>query len=655
MPEKMRGIALRSGLFEISLQEGVVAGIGVLLFFLGLWAGGILTKIFCFMIAGLAVYYVIDSVRGRRSGQSAGDADPVHGAKEETEDSVGEMRLNEEEANDAADDESMSSEPSPFVAAGPKAEFDEKEVRFEAPAEEPRETIVYSPADFVDEEGDAADGSRQEPKAEFGLFLQKMLAVVKEVAFGNTVSFFWVNRESRQLVLESKLTESRSFSSTRKLSIGSDVVSRIALSGTPEILNGIAANAERDIVPYYTSLEEIRSFVGVPVFYPRRDGDQTPIAVLAVDSKADDAFGPETIALLAKFTKMLSAVLKSSTEKYDLMSESGVLKAEMRFRTKAFGESEVPVIANALAEEVSALVPWDALALVLFDSAQKQWVIANVRTRHNHRYVVAKQLLDFHSSIAGKAIRSNAVQNIDDLSKTSEPRFLINEASLGMARVGSFAAVPIASTNKCYGVLTLECREKNVYGEKEISSASLLTSVAGTALELHEANEIIREFVVVDEGTGTASKKYFLQRLSEELRRADDDGSDVSFLLFAVTSPGDIASRYGKAGSDAAVARVASVLRSSIRGYDLIGRFDQLMFGVLLVKTTSKEAYLWAEKLRSAIASSVVSFEQKTFSVAVTVGVCGAAEGMDAGECVANASQVLEKAKEAGGNIVRVF
>jgi len=28
---------------------------------------------------------------------------------------------------------------------------------------------------------------------------------------------------------------------------------------------------------------------------------------------------------------------------------------------------------------------------------------------------------------------------------------------------------------------------------------------------------------------------------------------------------------------------------------------------------------------------------------------------MDAGECVANASQVLEKAKEAGGNIVRVF
>ena len=56
MPEKMRGIAFQSGFSKISLQEGVVAGIGVLLFFLGLWSGAILTKIFCFVITGIAAY-----------------------------------------------------------------------------------------------------------------------------------------------------------------------------------------------------------------------------------------------------------------------------------------------------------------------------------------------------------------------------------------------------------------------------------------------------------------------------------------------------------------------------------------------------------------------------------------------------------------------
>ena len=656
MPEKLRGIAFQSGFSKISLQEGVVACIGVLLFFLGLWSGAILTKIFCFIIAGIAAYYVIDSFREKKNPRPEGEDEGAVEAgnyyeRDHSSPATGPRGNNVDEEEEIG----RTSVVPTFVMAEHKADVEENEVRFEEPAQRSHAAVVYSPSDFVDDDQSGIEGAQQEPKTEFNFLLQKTLSVVKEVVFANTVSFFWVNREARQLVLESKLTDSRAFSTSRKLPIGNDIVSQIAQSGMPEILSQIASNAEKDIVPYYTSLEEIRSFIGVPVFYPSRGGNLLPVAVLAVDSKAEDAYGPETVTLLAKFTKMLSAVLKSSTEKYDLLSESGVLKTETRFRAKAFGESDIADIGNSLAEEVSTLVPWDALTLILFDGSQKQWVIANVRTRHNHRYVVAKQLLDFHSSIAGKAIRDNAVQDIEDLSKTSEPRFLLNEASLGIARIGSFAAIPIASANKCYGALTLECREKNAYGAKEISSASQLTSVAGIAFELHEANEIIKEYVIVDESTGTASRKYFIQRLTEELQRADDDGSDVSLLLFAVSSLNDIAARYGKAGSDAAVAKVASILRSSIRSYDVIGRFDQSAFGVVLVKTTSNDAYLWAEKLRSAIASSVVSLEQKTFSVTVTVGICGASEGMESNECIANATQVLEKAREAGGNIVRVF
>lgn len=654
MPQKMQGIAFQNVLSKFSIQEGVVAGIGVLLFLLGIWSSSILTKLFCFVIAGIAGFYVFDAIRGMLTSSSEKEDRDVKAA-EETE--AHELSSAEEETSASTEEiewraEHLHSEkPAEFVeAAG-----EDREVRFEEPAPRPHEVITYSPSDFVDDVLSTAEGSHRETKSEFNFLLQKVLAVVKEVVFAHSVSFFWINREAQQLVLEGKLTESEAFSASRKLPLGNDIVSRIALSGTPELVSQIAANAERDIVSYYTSRQDIKSFVGVPVYYPRAGGDQLPVGVLAIDSKAEDAYGPETIALLSKFTKMLSAVLRSSTEKYDLLSESGMLKSETRFRAKAFSDSEVSNIGNALAEEVSTLVPWDAMTLTLFDEGQKQWVIANVRTRHNHRYVVAKQVLDFHASIVGKTIKNNAVQNIDDLSKTSEPRFLNNETSLGISRVGSFAAIPVASSNKCYGALTLECRERCAYGAKEISSVSGLASVAGVALELHEANEIIKEYVIIDEGTGTVSKKFLLQRLSEELQRADDDGTDVSFLLFAISSPTEINARYGKAGSDAALAKVASILRSSIRAYDIIGRFDQSMFGVILVKTPSQDAYLWAEKLRSAIASSTITFEQKTFSVTVTVGVCGATEGMEAEECVASAAQVLDKAKEAGGNIVRVL
>lgn len=655
MPEKLQGIAFQSVVSRFSLQEGVVAGIGVLLFFLGVWSTSLSTKLFCFLISGIALYYIFESFRsknvsarvernldiGHRSVENDLPAPPVAEAKNEFFEPVRK--------------EDVGDHPAPLEIVEDFVNHEENETRFEEPIQIPVKSVEYTVSDFVDDDQSSMGGGQSEPKSEFNFLLQKIVTVAKEVTFANSVSFFWVNREARQLVLEGKITDSEAFTRSRKIPMGNDVVSQIALTGKPEIVSQIALNAERDIVPYYTSLQEIRSFVGVPIYYPQTSGERLPVAVLSADSRVDDAFGQETLALLTQFTKMLSAVLKSSTEKYDLISESELLKAEKRFRLKAFGDPEISNIGNALAEETSMLVPWDALTLTLFDDTQKQWVIANVRTRHNHRYVVAKQVLDFHASVVGNAIKNNAVQNIGDLSKTTEPRFLTNETSLGIARVGSFAAIPIASANKCYGALTLECRDRDAYNAKEISAASYLTSIAGIALELHEANEIIREYVIVDEGTGTMSKKHLMQRLSEELQRADDNGSDVSFLFFGISSINDIINRYGKAGADAAVARVASILRSSIRPYDLIGRFDQSIFGVVLVNTTANDAYLWAEKLRSVIASSIVTLEQKTFSATVTVGICGATEGMDASECVSNAMQVLEKAKEAGGNIVRVF
>src|ERR1039458_3081513 len=106
MPEKMRGIASQSGFSKISLQEGVVAGIGVLLFFLGLWSGALLTKIFCFVITGIAVYYVIDSLRGKKNVQPDDDDELLAEAEEENEKSFGlpAAGLNEERVEERDDE-----------------------------------------------------------------------------------------------------------------------------------------------------------------------------------------------------------------------------------------------------------------------------------------------------------------------------------------------------------------------------------------------------------------------------------------------------------------------------------------------------------------------------------------------------------------------
>ena len=73
------------------------------------------------------------------------------------------------------------------------------------------------------------------------------------------------------------------------------------------------------------------------------------------------------------------------------------------------------------------------------------------------------------------------------------------------------------------------------------------------------------------------------------------------------------------------------------------------------MNTTASDGYLWAEKIRKQIASHIISLSGRSFSVTISAGVCGLTDGMHLDELLQGTSQVLHKAVEGGGNLVRVF
>jgi diguanylate cyclase (GGDEF)-like protein len=101
--------------------------------------------------------------------------------------------------------------------------------------------------------------------------------------------------------------------------------------------------------------------------------------------------------------------------------------------------------------------------------------------------------------------------------------------------------------------------------------------------------------------------------------------------------------------------QVAKIIRSAIRSYDIVGRLEDDRLAVILVNTTASDGYLWAEKMRKQVASHIISAEGRTFSVTISAGVCGLTDGMHKEEILQGTSQVLHKAVEGGGNLVRVF
>lgn len=505
--------------------------------------------------------------------------------------------------------------------------------------------------DFFDLDSEASL-AEAEPRAEFHSLMNKVLIALKEVLFAHTVAFFWVNREKRQMVLESVATDSTLFFTTKRFALEEDLVSKVALSGKPELVGRLDPMAQKDLVKYYTAPEPLKSLVGVPVFYKTGGTDIQPVGVLVADSPAEDSFGSETLVLLGRFTKLISALIKSYTDKYDLLVESELLSSIRRLFDRVKSETSEPSILAVLIDEVNRLANWDFLTVTMYSEDRHGWVVQRVINKPGLPYVAPDQLIAPASSVVADVIRSNRVRNIGDIRSAETVRFAEGEQ---IESQGSFLCVPISSFNRCYGAISLESRDRDNFSGNDAETIYRLVELAGSALEVLYMNDLVREYVVVDHHTGSMTRRHFLRRIDEEVQRAEDFGTELALASIAVDGMAEQVQRYGKDSADAILNEITTVVRANIRSYDAVGRHESDRLGVLLVNTPASDGYLWAEKLRKQIAGHVMTISGKSFSVTVSVGVCGLSEGMGSAELLSGTSRVLEKALEGGGNLVRVF
>jgi diguanylate cyclase (GGDEF)-like protein len=513
-------------------------------------------------------------------------------------------------------------------------------------------------ADFFDLESDIFR-SESEPRSEFNFLLNKLLIAMKEVLFAHSVAFFWANRQKQQMVLEANATDSQNFMTVKRYAIGQDVVSQVARGGKPQVLGRISALAEKELIRHYVSDEQIKSLIVVPVYYltGAAEEQQLPEGVIVADSKAEDAFGAETLLLMGQFTKVISALIKSYTNKYDLLLDSELLTSIRRQQDRVKSERSEEAVLNSLADEVVKLVNWDVLTVTMYSEEANGWALQKVVNRNNVLYPAVNEIVDFKDSIVGRAISTNTLVHVNDLesepaSPFGELRFSSHE---NISLKGSFLCVPISSLNRCYGALTLESGNKFQFSANEAEVVYRLVENAAELLEVLYMNDLVKEYIAFDQTTGSLTKKHFDKKLEEEVQRAEDFGAELALVSMAIDGMQEHINRHGREGFDAILNQVAKLIRVNIQPYDVLGRQDANTLNVLLINTTANDAYLWADKVRGHIASNIISIGGMSCSVTVSAGVCGLNDGMRKEELIAGTSQVLHKAIESGGNLVRVF
>ena len=157
--------------------------------------------------------------------------------------------------------------------------------------------------------------------------------------------------------------------------------------------------------------------------------------------------------------------------------------------------------------------------------------------------------------------------------------------------------------------------------------------------------------------TGLYNRRQFMRMAEMELVRADRMPRGTSLLMVDLDFFKKVNDEHGHPAGDGVLQQVASILMSSVRASDLVGRMGGEEFIVLLPYTTPGQAVVVAEKLRNALRAHPLKIEHLQLPVTASFGVTGLTETQKAPlhALYTAAELALYAAKHGGRDRVEVY
>lgn len=214
-----------------------------------------------------------------------------------------------------------------------------------------------------------------------------------------------------------------------------------------------------------------------------------------------------------------------------------------------------------------------------------------------------------------------------------------------------FFATPILSERKMAGILTIENPPFD-----DIERFAILA--AQFALEIKKVllYETVEELAITDDLTGLYVRRYFFERLGEELKRSKRHNFKFVFLMIDIDDFKNFNDRYGHLVGDVILKEVGRIIKENSREIDLAARYGGEEFSLILPDTGGEDGKIAAERIRRKIEENIFKAYDETLRVTVSVGLSVYPDDSgDINGLVEKADKALYAAKNSGKNIVSVY
>lgn len=324
-------------------------------------------------------------------------------------------------------------------------------------------------------------------------------------------------------------------------------------------------------------------------------------------------------------------------------------------------------LARNIAKILKKSLSFDALLFYLLDEETGQFTLLHslgVPTK-----VVEEAKRNGHLiGLKEKTMRSKQTTYIKYGEETSEPA--IQELfKNGFTDAVSF---PVADAYELFGGITLINKNNRVIGfydqelleavcrqlSTALKKARLFTSLKKeieerkqTEQKLKEVNLELEKSASTDQLTGAWNRRFFLNTVAVEMKRARRHKHTMSILLFDIDNFKEINDKYGHQKGDKVLVRFSNLLKASIRDTDSLTRWGGEEFIVLAPHLSEADAAQLADRLRLLISAYNFRIDDP---VTVSIGIAEFHPEDNLDSWLRRADDALYKAKELGRNRVEL-
>lgn len=272
----------------------------------------------------------------------------------------------------------------------------------------------------------------------------------------------------------------------------------------------------------------------------------------------------------------------------------------------------------------------------------------------------SSNLAELFSSIEDSSVRLENAANLKDY-ETLNPSVIIIESVPNIKDILMVTKFkyPILFIGETFKGCTVRAVAFD-YAKTPVDNQELVVRVRNM-LKIRELRDKLKTLATTDELTGLHNRKYLLERMDQEISRAKRYGNALSLLLFDLDFFKVVNDIYGYEWGDVLLKSIADKLKGLIRKEDILTRYGDEEFVVVLPNTSEDNAFLFAERFRKDIEKMefIPAGEEERHPITISGGIatypCLPDTEEDANTIIRYAEHALYNAKKRGKNKIVQF